>query len=162
MDTQFLTDWFGISGAIFAVILALFKIIYPKIEAQLKAKNDLKKQDMDLRKRELDNSKDMIAAVRVTNALVEKNNEAFNRHNAIFDIHIQLIRELKEQQKVLKSDLHRRFDSVEDKLETHHQNALLVGYTQDELVHALRNLYGIGINIPSSNIVESPNDDKKD
>ena len=86
----------------------------------------------------------MVEAVKITNDLVAKNNEAFARHNAIFDIHIQLIKDLKEHQKGIKSDLHRRFDTMEDRLETHHGNALIIGKGQDELVTALRNIYGIG------------------
>jgi hypothetical protein len=144
MDTKFLTEWFGLGGAIFVVVFSLFKAIWPTIERQMTERNDLKRSDLTLRITEQDNMKHMVEAVKVTNELVAKNNEAFSRHNAIFDIHIQLIKELKEHQKGIRADLHRRFDAVEDKIESHHGNALLIGKGQDELISALRSMYGLG------------------
>lgn len=144
MEPRFLTEWFGIGGAVFAVLFSLFKTIWPKVEKQMDIRNELKRSDQKLRVEEQNNVKKMVEAVKITNDLVAKNNEAFARHNAIFDIHIQLIKDLKEHQKGIKSDFHRRFDTMEDKLETHHGNALIIGKGQDELITALRNIYGIG------------------
>lgn len=143
MDTNFMTEWFGVTGAVFVVIFSLFKIIYPKIDEQMKVRNEIKMEENRLKVTEQENIRNMIDSVKITNELVAKNNEAFSRHNTIFDIHIQLIQELKESQKQIKSDLHRRFDIVDDKIEDHHKNALLITYKSDEMVNALKSLYGL-------------------
>ena len=144
MDTKFLTDWFGVSGAVFAVVFGLFKAIWPEIKAQLDIRSRIKGEENELRKKEQQNTRDMIEAVKVTNDLVAKNNEAFSRHNTIFDYHIEMLKELREHQHVLKTDMHKRFDTVEDKLETHHTNAVKIESGQAELVSGLRSVYGLG------------------
>lgn len=144
MDAKFLTDWFGVSGAVFAVVFGLFKAIWPEIKAQLEIRSRIKGEENELRKREQQNTRDMIEAVKVTNDLVAKNNEAFSRHNTIFDFHIEMLKELREHQKGLKSDMHKRFDTVEDKLDNHHANAVKIESGQSEMVAGLRNLYGLG------------------
>ena len=145
MDTNFMTEWFGVTGAVFAVIFSLFKIIYPKVDDQMKARNEIKIEANRLKVTEQENIRQMIESVKVTNELVAKNNEAFSRHNTIFDIHIQLLHELKENQRQIKTDMHRRFDIVDDKIEDHHKNALLISYKSDEMVNALRKLYRLEV-----------------
>lgn len=144
MDTKFLTEWFGVSGAVFAVIFGLFKAIWPEIKAQLEVRSRIKSDENELRKKEQQNTRDMIEAVKVTNDLVAKNNEAFSRHNTIFDFHIEMLKELRDHQKGLKSDMHKRFDAVEDKIETHHANAVKIESGQSEIVAGLRSMYGLG------------------
>ena len=144
MDKEFLTQWFGAGGAVFAVIWGLFKAIWPDIKAQLAARSELKKEENEIRKKEQANARDMIEAVKVTNDLVAKNNEAFSRHNTIFDFHIEMLKELREHQKGLKTDMLKRFDTVEDKLGDHHANAVKIESEQSEIVAALRSMYGIG------------------
>ena len=144
MDATFLTEWFGVAGAVFAVVWGLFKAIWPEIRNQLEIRSRLKDDENELRKKEQANARDMIEAVKVTNDLVAKNNEAFSRHNTIFDFHIEMLKELREHQKGLKSDMHKRFDTVEDRLGEHHANAVKIESEQSEIVAGLRNLYGIG------------------
>lgn len=144
MDAKFLTEWFGVAGAVFAVVWGLFKAIWPEIKTQLEIRSRLKDDENELRKKEQANARDMIEAVKVTNDLVAKNNEAFSRHNTIFDFHIEMLKELREHQKGLKSDMHKRFDTVEDKLGEHHANAVKIESEQSEIVAGLRGLYGIG------------------
>lgn len=144
MDTKFLTEWFGVSGAVFAVIFGLFKAIWPEIKAQLEVRSRIKSDENELRKKEQQNTRDMIEAVKVTNDLVAKNNEAFSRHNTIFDFHIEMLKELRDHQKGLKSDMHKRFDVVEDKIEIHHANAVKIESGQSEIVAGLRSMYGLG------------------
>ena len=43
MDKEFLTQWFGGGGAVFAVVFGLFKAIWPEIKAQLEIRARLKK-----------------------------------------------------------------------------------------------------------------------
>ena len=142
MDAQFLTQWFGRVGAIFAVVFALFKAIWPEIKSQLDTRAALKKEENELREREQQNTREMIEAVKVTNDLVAKNNEAFSRHNTIFDFHIEMLKELREHQNGLKSDMHKRFDLVEDKLGEHHANAVKMEAEQSEIVAGLRRVHG--------------------
>jgi hypothetical protein len=144
MDKEFLTQWFGGGGAVFAVIFGLFKAIWPEIKTQLEIRARLKTEENELRKKEQQNTRDMIESVKVTNDLVAKNNEAFNRHNTIFDFYLEMLKELREHQHVLKTDMHKRFDTVEDKLETHHTNAVKIESGQAELVSGLRSVYGLG------------------
>ena len=144
MDAQFLTQWFGGGGAVFAVVWGLFKAIWPEIKTQLEIRSRLKNDENELRKKEQANARDMIEAVKVTNDLVAKNNEAFSRHNTIFDFHIEMLKELREHQKGLKSDMHKRFDTVEDRLGEHHANAVKIESEQSEIVAGLRSMYGIG------------------
>lgn len=151
MDTKFLTDWFGIAGAVFAVVWGLFKSIWPKIEKQLDTRAHLKNEENALRKIEQQNTREIIEAVKVTNDLVAKNNEAFSRHNTIFDFHIEMLKELREHQRGLKTDMHKRFDTVEDKLGEHHANAVKIESEQSEIVAGLRGLYGIGTHKEENN-----------
>ncbi|KAF5048482.1 hypothetical protein DSECCO2_449650 [anaerobic digester metagenome] len=144
MDAQFLTQWFGGGGAVFAVIFGLFKAIWPEIKVQLEIKSEQKKKENDLRAAEQQLTREMIEQVKVTNGLVAKNNEAFSNHNTIFGLHVEAIKELKEHQKGLKSDMHKRFDLVEDKLGEHHANAVKIESEQSEIVAGLRSMYGIG------------------
>ena len=144
MDTQFLTQWFGGGGAVFAVIFGLFKAIWPEIKVQLEIKSEQKKKENDLRAAEQQLTREMIEQVKVTNGLVAKNNEAFSNHNTIFGLHVEAIKDLKEHQRGLKVDMHKRFDTVEDKLGEHHANAVKIESEQSELVAGLRSVYGLG------------------
>ena len=144
MDKEFLTQWFGGGGAVFAVVFGLFKAIWPEIKAQLEVRSRLKTEENELRKKEQQNTRDMIESVKVTNDLVAKNNEAFNRHNTIFDFYLEMLKELREHQKGLKTTMVQRFDTVEDRLEAHHNNAIKIEQEQSEIVSGLRSLYGIG------------------
>lgn len=111
---------------------------------QLEIKSEQKKKENDLRAAEQQLTREMIEQVKVTNGLVAKNNEAFSNHNTIFGLHVEAIKELKEHQKGLKSDMHKRFDLVEDKLGEHHANAVKIESEQSEIVAGLRSMYGIG------------------
>lgn len=111
---------------------------------QLEIKSEQKKKENDLRAAEQQLTREMIEQVKVTNGLVAKNNEAFSNHNTIFGLHVEAIKELKEHQKGLKSDMHKRFDLVEDKLGEHHANAVKIEFEQSEIVAGLRSMYGIG------------------
>lgn len=142
MDVQFLTQWFGRAGAVFALIFALFKAIWPEIKSQLDTRAELKKEENELRKREQQNTREMIEAVKITNGLVAKNNEAFSNHNTLFSIHVESLKDLKEHQRTIKEDLHRRFDHVEDRLEAHHVNAVKIEHEQSEIVAGLRRVHG--------------------
>ena len=144
MDAQFLTQWFGGGGAVFAVIFGLFKAIWPEIKVQLEIKSEQKKKENDLRAAEQQLTREMIEQVKVTNGLVAKNNEAFSNHNTIFGLHVEAIKDLKEHQRGLKVDMHKRFDTVEDKLGEHHANAVKIESEQSELVAGLRSVYGLG------------------
>lgn len=117
MDTQFLTQWFGGGGAVFAVIFGLFKAIWPEIKSQLDTRAALKKEENKLRDKEQQNTREMIDAVKITNDLVAKNNEAFSNHNTLFSLHVESLKDLREHQRTINEDLHRRFDHVEDLLD---------------------------------------------
>ena len=117
MDIKFLTDWFGGAGAVFAVIFGLFKAIWPEIKSPLDTRATLKKEENKLRDKEQQNTREMIDAVKVTNDLVAKNNEAFASHNTLFSLHVESLKDLREHQRTIKEDLHRRFDQVEDLLD---------------------------------------------
>lgn len=142
MDTQFLTQWFGGAGAVFAVVFALFKAIWPEIKSQLDTRAALKKEENALRDKEQRNTREMIGAVKITNDLVAKNNEAFSNHNTIFTMHVEAVKDLREYQRSIKTDMHRRFDQVEDRLEVHHANAIKIEHEQSEMVAGLRRVHG--------------------
>ena len=57
MEPRFLTEWFGIGGAVFAVLFSLFKTIWPKVEKQMDTRNELKRSDQKLRAEEQNNVK---------------------------------------------------------------------------------------------------------
>lgn len=142
MDTQFLTQWFGGAGAVFAVVFALFKAIWPEIKSQLDTRAALKKEENALRDKEQRNTREMIDAVKVTNDLVAKNNEAFSNHITVFSLHVEALKDLREHQRSIKTDMHRRFDEVEDRLEVHHANAIKIEHEQSEMVAGLRRVHG--------------------
>lgn len=142
MDVQFLTQWFGGAGAVFAVVFALFKAIWPEIKSQLDTRATLKKEENKLRDKEQQNTREMIEAVKVTNDLVAKNNEAFTNHNTLFNMHVEAVKDLREHQRTIKTDMHRRFDEVEDRLEVHHTNAIRIEHEQSEIVAGLRRVHG--------------------
>lgn len=142
MDTQFLTQWFGGAGAVFAVIFALFKAIWPEIKSQLDTRAELKREDQALREKEQQHTKEMIDAIKITNGLVAKNNEAFSNHNTLFGLHVEALKDLREHQRSIKADLHRRFDQVEDRLEAHNSNAIKIATEQSEIVAGLRRVHG--------------------
>ena len=142
MDAQFLTQWFGGGGAVFAVIFGLFKAIWPEVKSQLDVRSRLKNEENELRKREQQNTREMIEAVKITNGLVAKNNEAFSNHNTLFSIHVESLKDLKEHQRTIKSDMHRRFDQLEDRLEAHNVSAIKLEQEQSEIVAGLRRVHG--------------------
>ena len=126
------------------MIFGLFKAIWPEIKAQLEIKSAQKKKENELRAADQQLTREMIEQVKVTNGLVAKNNEAFSNHITVFGLHVEAIKDLKEHQRGLKVDMHKRFDRVEDRLETHHANAVKIETEQSEIVAGLRNHYGIG------------------
>lgn len=142
MDTQFLTQWFGGAGAVFALVFALFKAIWPEIKSQLDTRAALKKEENALRNKEQQNTREMIDAVKITNDLVAKNNEAFSNHNTLFSLHVEALKDLRESQRTIKSDMHRRFDQLEDRLEAHNVSAIRIEHEQSEIVAGLRRVHG--------------------
>ena len=142
MDIKFLTEWFGGAGAVFAVIFGLFKAICPEVKSQLEVRSRLKDEENELRKREQQNTREMIEAVKITNGLVAKNNEAFSNHNMLFSIHVESLKDLKEHQRTIKEDLHRRFDHVEDLLDDGSLCGTKLERDQAAILANLRQLHG--------------------
>ena len=142
MDIQFLTQWFGRAGAVFALVFALFKAIWPEIKSQLDTRAELKKEENELRKREQQNTREMIEAVKVTNDLVAKNNEAFASHNTLFNLHVEALKDLREHQRTIKEDLHRRFDHVEDRLDNGSVCGAKLEKDQAAILANLRRVHG--------------------
>lgn len=143
VDTTFLTQWFGGAGAVFAVIFALFKAIWPEIKSQLDTRAELKREDQALREKEQQHTKEMIDAIKITNDLVAKNNEAFASHNTLFNLHVDALKDLREHQRSMRADLHRRFDVVEDLLDDATVGRTGLEKDQAAILANLRRVHGV-------------------
>lgn len=149
MDSNAVINYLGVWGVLALMFAGAVRWIWPKIEAMSDKKNAMKQKEIDvkreehaIRRKEQEHTKEIIEAVKVTNQLVDQNNQAFAAHNAVFGLYLDIIKELRDHQRGIKMDLHRRFDTVEDKLDGHDKTTIKIEEELKAILANLRRLHG--------------------